>query len=264
VSTVERAADGQRHQLSIVATAGGEYKLDALRHRAAHFAVTELSTRPMLYFALRTLTGTQDALCVGPATEIVIEGFPRSASSTTVREFRERQSRPVEVAHHKHHAAQLLRGIGQGLPSVMLIRSPADAIQSFVALAAEGFVREGRRDRRAFLTFEDFAWAWIQFYSPLIPHRGALVVGHFEEVTRDVPGLIRRVNERFGTCFGIERQRKVAPDLGYHALPNPLRSELKREIKTSFNARLRRSPRLGRLLDDCRRIYDAFDHSRQS
>ena len=79
------------------------------RHRTAHRAVTALSTRPRLYYGMRRLTGTYDHLCIRPDTELVIEGYPRSANSTTVYGFLKRQDRPVQVAHHKHNATQLLQ-----------------------------------------------------------------------------------------------------------------------------------------------------------
>jgi hypothetical protein len=105
--------------------------------RARHRAVTFASTRPALYFGLRRATGTLDALCIAPDTELVIEGYPRSANSTTVYGFLDRQPMPVKVAHHKHHAAQLLRAVERSVPAVMLIREPCAASLSNLALAEE-------------------------------------------------------------------------------------------------------------------------------
>ena len=67
--------------------------------------VTTLSTRPFLYYMLRRITGTMDSLCVNDETELVIEGYPRSANSTTAHGFLACQSKPVRLAHHKHHVA---------------------------------------------------------------------------------------------------------------------------------------------------------------
>ena len=88
----------------------------AIPRRARFRAVTYLSTRPALYYGMRRITGRFDGQCVRPETEIVIEGFPRSANSTTVHRFLERQPGPVRIAHHKHHAAQLQRATRGGCP----------------------------------------------------------------------------------------------------------------------------------------------------
>jgi hypothetical protein len=243
-------------ELGLVATHGGEHALPALLHRAVNSLVIEASIRPNLYYVVRTLTRKRDYRCINRSTEIVIEGYPRSANSSTVHGLLDRQSRPVQVAHHTHHVAQLLRAIKWRIPAVALIRSPADAIQSNLALAAEGLARGGRYGRAAHLTFEDFAWGWLRFYTPLVRRRGALVIGRFEDVTRDVSVLIERVNAKFNTDFETKRVRETT--LGYHAFPNLLRSELKSHISTHFRARLGASARLRRLVDDCERIYEMF------
>ena len=104
--------------------------LDSMLRRTKFHLVTTISARPSLYYGLRKMTGTMDHLCIDEYTEIVIEGYPRSANSTTAYGFLARQTRPVRLAHHKHHAAQLLLAAKQGIPSVMLIRQPEQAVVS--------------------------------------------------------------------------------------------------------------------------------------
>jgi hypothetical protein len=107
---------------------------NSILRRSKFHLVTLVSTRPALYYGLRQISGTMDHLCVRDDTELVIEGYPRSANSTTAYGFLDRQSRPVRVAHHKHHAAQLLLASKRGLPAVLLIRKPEQAIISNLAL----------------------------------------------------------------------------------------------------------------------------------
>ena len=44
---------------------------------------------------------------VGPDTELVIEGFPRTANTFAVFAFQTAQARPVRVAHHLHAPIQV-------------------------------------------------------------------------------------------------------------------------------------------------------------
>jgi len=228
------------------------------RHRAAHRAVTALSTRPRLYYGARRLTGTYDHLCVRPETEIVIEGYPRSANSTTVHGFLARQERPVRVAHHKHHAAQVLQAVRWGVPAVALIRPPRAAILSSLALAEEARRRHGGPGGRdSHVTFGDAAGAWLAFYRAILPLRDALVIAPFARVTADLAAVIDEVNARFATRFeSAPEVRTPQPDLGWHARSNPLRREILAELDTFMHAAEREWPRLGRLLAACDALHD--------
>ncbi len=230
------------------------------RHRAAHRTVTALSTRPRLYYGVRRLTGTYDQLCVCPATELVIEGYPRSANSTTVHGFLARQDRPVRVAHHKHHAAQLLQAARWGVPAVALIRPPRAAILSMLALAEEGRRRHGGPGGRgSHVTFEDAAWAWLAFYRAILPIRDALVVAPFARVTADLATVIEEVNERFATRFeSAPEVRTPQPGLGWHARSNPLRREILANRDTVMQQAGRERPRLARLLAAGDALHDGL------
>ena len=174
--------------------------LAALPRRARFRAVTWMSTRPRLYYGLRKLTRQSDHLCIRRDTDIVIEGYPRSANSTTVHQFLAMQDRPHHVAHHKHHAAQLLRAAAWRIPAVVLIRAPREASLSLLALAAEARHRAGKPERGG-LSFSDVLSAYVAFYDAVEPTLDHALIGRFEVVRSDVPGLITRVNARFGTDF---------------------------------------------------------------
>ncbi len=221
-------------------------RLVALFCRVRFRVVTWLSTRPALYFGARKLVGRLDNQCLKPDTDIVIEGFPRSANSTTVHRFLERQHCPVRVAHHKHHAAQILRGVSWRRPVVVLIREPRGACLSLLALAAEARQR-ANRSATSELTFGDALNAYIAFYESVEKQRHWIVIARFEHVRRDVDELVRRVNERFGTTFHAEPIAMTPqPELGWHAMPNQLRDGIKETLSARFDAALSRSPRLRR------------------
>lgn len=223
------------------------------RYRTAHHTVLALSSRPAAYYTVRRLTGTYDHLCIRPDTELVIEGYPRSANSTTAHGFLERQDRPVRVAHHKHHAAQLIQAARWGIPAIALIRPPRAAIISSFALAEEGRRRSsGPGGRGSYVTFEDAAGAWRLFYRAIRPYRDAFVLAPFTRVTRDLEGVIDAVNARFGTSFSSAAEvRTPLPDLGWHARSNALRRDIQGELTDALAAAEATRPRLAALLADC-------------
>src|SRR5437773_3659904 len=69
---------------------------------------------------------------IGPDTEIVIEGFPRSATSFAVAAFRLAQDREVVVGHHVHSPAQVIEAVRRGVPAIVLVREPEEAALSFL------------------------------------------------------------------------------------------------------------------------------------
>jgi hypothetical protein len=125
---------------------------------------------------------------VGPDTEIVIEGFPRTGNTFAERAFVLAQDRPVQVACHVHAPAQLITAAHRGVPAIALARPPEETVLSFVI-------------RHPHIPLGQALRGYARFYEPLAPHRERLVVAPFDEVTTDFGAVIRRVNERFGTAF---------------------------------------------------------------
>ena len=113
-----------------------------------------LARFPRLYLALaRRRYGDR---VLGPETDILIEGYPRSANTFAVAAFELAQERPVTVAHHLHVAAHVVAAVEAGVPVILLVRRPAEAIASVIArkpsvapeLAARTYLRfyDGVRD----------------------------------------------------------------------------------------------------------------------
>ena len=126
---------------------------------------------------------------IGRHTDIVIEGFPRCASSFVVAAFRSAQEpRLMTIAHHTHMPAQVIAGVRRGIPTLVLIRRPEDAIVSQLIRSPD-------------LSVGSLLRGFVRFYSPLAAYRSGFVVGAFDEAINDLGGVIRRLNERFGTGF---------------------------------------------------------------
>jgi hypothetical protein len=120
--------------------------------------------------------------------DIVIEGYPRSANSFAVHAFRVAQDHPVRIAHHLHAPAQLIAAVRAGVPALVMVREPQDAVLEFVI--AKGY-----------LSVRQALNGYVRFYSPLLPYRDHIVAGPFREVTSEFGAVIARVNATFGTGF---------------------------------------------------------------
>lgn len=156
---------------------------------------------PSLYMPLARVRHADRAdWAVGPQTELVIEGFGRSGSTFAVDAFELVQPRPVRLAHHTHAAAQVIRSVRLGVPVVLIVRRPAEAVVSHMA-------------RRGIPAWPALA-AWVRYHGRILPYRDRLVAVPFEMVTSDMGAVIRAVNERFGTGFAEfehspENERRV-------------------------------------------------------
>lgn len=212
----------------------------------------------VLAYELKTLVARYPALALpiqrvrrrgevlGPDTEIVIESFPRSASSFAVAAFRLAQEpHASRIAHHTHAPAQVIAAVRRGVPALVLIREPEEAVLSHViytpGLSPEASLR-----------------GYVRFHEPLLPYRHGFVVGLFEEVVSDFGAVIARVNARFGTSFRpfehrpehlARIDREIEEDYRSRARTEaelertvPLPIETRRALKERLRAAYRRTP----------------------
>lgn len=209
--------------------------------RVSYHLKTLVARYPTLALPIQRHRGRGEVLA--DDTEIVIESFPRCASSFAVAAFRLAQEpHASRIAHHTHTPAQVLAATRRRVPTLVLIRSPEDAVLSHVihtpaltpAVSLRGYVR---------------------FHEPLLPHRSGFVVGMFEEVVGDFGAVIERVNHRFGTAFRpfehrpehlARLDREIAEDYRSRARSQqdldrivPLPSERRREMKDRLRAEYR-------------------------
>jgi hypothetical protein len=209
-------------------------------------AQTIVAQQPALALPLARLRGR--GVPFGPGTEIVIEGFPRSANSFAVAAFARAQGRKPTIAHHVHAPAQVIAAARAGIPAIVLVRNPEDAVLEYVIKKPTISIGQALR-------------GYARFYQPLLRYRSGFVVGVFDEVTKDFGSVIRRVNERFGTVFREfehteENARATLEEIdGYWrgilgpgeqleiivGRPSPARDEMKERLRRAYSDR-----RLGR------------------
>src|SRR5919112_3560237 len=121
-----------------------------------------------------------------PDTAIVLEGFLRSGNTFSVAAFHIANGPEPHVGRHLHGAPHVLRAVRLGLPTVVLIRQPRDAVLSYLV-------------RRPTLTPYDALVEYLDFYRTAWAARQGFVVASFDRVTSDFGGVLDQVNERFGT-----------------------------------------------------------------
>ena len=159
--------------------------LTVARRRMTWAARTRLARR-RAYLRLARLRYPENV--VGPETELVIDGFMRTASTFAVVAFQLAQPRPVRVAHHLHAPAQVHEAVRRGVPALVTIRAPEESVLSTAVWEPH-------------IGVEGALAAYVAFYSALVPCRDGIVVGPYERVTSDLGAVIGMVNARFGTGF---------------------------------------------------------------
>ena len=153
---------------------------------------------PSAFYGLYRLSRKDRARVVTPDTQLVMEGFPRSANTFARVAFNSAQSERVRIAHGLHVPAQVIRAARWRVPTLVLIRKPKDAVLSFAI-----------RDP---ISVDQALRYYLSFYETLEEYRDAYVLGLFEEVTEDFGGVTRRINDRFGTTFSPFRHDERSVD----------------------------------------------------
>lgn len=170
-------------------------------------------------------------------TDIVIEGYPRSANTYSVVAFQQAQKKQYNIAHHLHIPTQVLIAVDREIPVILLIREPIDAIASLLVRHPDLDAKKCVRD-------------YVAFYTKLIPVINNIVIADFEDVTKDFGSIISRVNDKYGVNFDkfitneISRQqvfdriqeiRKAANrSINQIAIPDKSKVLLKEEVKKTL------------------------------
>jgi hypothetical protein len=149
-----------------------------------------LSPYPSLFLPLMRRRPSHDGKVIDADTEIVIEGYPRSGNTFAAAAFEMAQGRPVRIARHLHAPAHVIAGVRRGVPVMVVVRRPEDAVVSEVI-------------RHPGLTVGQALRHYASFHRHLEDYRSGFVVAPFERVTGDFGAVIEAVNTRFGTAFHL-------------------------------------------------------------
>jgi hypothetical protein len=180
------ASMAESEPVGAVAGSRAPQALTRARAVARHVIRRRISAYPSIYLPLmrRKFPGA----VLDRDTDLVIDGFTRSAGTFAVVAFQLAQNGHVRLAHHLHAAAHLKAAARRGVPAIVPIRRPEETVLS--AIIREPLVPVGQ-----------FLRSYVDFHARISPYRGSQVVATFEQVTTDFGSVIGRLNSRFGTGF---------------------------------------------------------------
>ena len=189
-------------------------------------------------------------LAVNKKTQLVIEGYPRSANTFAVVAMNE--SNPgVKIAHHLHIPTQIIQAVQWNIPTLVLIRDPKNAVASMVLRQPNLSVQQGLKN-------------YIFFYESIQSYKSGYIVAIFEDVIRDYSQIINSLNTRFSTKFKLFTHTDITQDKVFDTIetfdsnflktsrPNDNRTELKIEIIDSMEQKY------SCLLACAKEIYSVF------
>lgn len=152
---------------------------------------------PLLFFPISKLRSERGPATSGEPTssqlvsrdtQLVIEGFQRTGNTFAVRAFQYAQPNPIKIAYHFHAPAQILRAVKLGIPTLVVIRNPKDAVASYVA-------------RWPVVSISRALELYVFFYESIEDYKSSYIIGEFEEVTQNYSKVIQKINAKFGTNF---------------------------------------------------------------
>ncbi|GAA0810249.1 hypothetical protein GCM10009111_00820 [Colwellia asteriadis] len=156
----------------------------ALKHKLFSWVASSPTLLNIYYGQRQKFKG----LLVNSSTDIVIEGFPRSANTFAVIAFKQAQVKEYQVAHHLHAEAQLKLAVKYNTPAIVVLREPISAISSLL-------VRDSNYNATQALQ------RYIDFYTVVKALKAQLVIAEFNEVTQNMGAIIKRCNTQFSRNF---------------------------------------------------------------
>jgi hypothetical protein len=230
-------------------------QLDRWRHHVRR----PLARTPYVWDAAMALRPDKRATLARRDTALVIEGFLRSGNTFSVAAFRIANGDQPHLGRHLHGAPHILRAARLGLPALVLIREPADAVASYLV-------------RRPSLRPDDALVEYLDFYRTCWRVREQFVVGVFDDVVSDFGSVVRTVNHRFGTSFRPFEPTAANQAAAFELVEEMNRQECGGEVVESHVGRpseergrrkaeilaLMRMPATQELLAEAERWYERF------
>ncbi|MBX2820692.1 MAG: hypothetical protein KTR29_13455 [Rhodothermaceae bacterium] len=183
---------------------------------------------------------------VGSDTEFVIDGFQGSGNSFATVAFKKSQTKPVRLAHHLHSPVQIIKAARKEIPVLLTIREPKGAAISLTS-------------RWPYVSLTQAVRGYCYFYEKIEPHADSLLVSPFTLTTKHLDAVIKRVNERFATDFGVfeysdEHMKELRNPDALTSEQEIKRSALKAEQKKNFENEVDRS-----LIKRAQEVYERLN-----
>jgi len=208
--------------------------MDYLKQALQHF--------PRLYLdflKLKRRNHWSKTWVVDASTQVVIEGYPRSANSYFFSAFKLMQERELKIATHVHTSAQVIRACQLRLPTIVMLRHPLDAAMSFKALDCQCNPEKVHKYLK--IPLSQYLKRYYRYYEHIYPYREQYIVALFEQVVQTISPTIQQLNKHFNTDFIAREltdleQKKVFEEGGRHLSPNAKRELIKERIKSEVGA----------------------------
>jgi hypothetical protein len=125
---------------------------------------------------------------VTSSTCIVIDGYPRSGNTYARFAFQHANGADLPISTHRHSPRSIESALRRGIPAIVLIRSPRDAINSYLQF-----------DPSISLTFAMDVYK--SYYESILSIASRVIIAPFPITTMDFGRLILECNTRFGSNF---------------------------------------------------------------
>ena len=139
---------------------------------------------------------------VSASYPLVVDGFPGSANSYATKVLRNYFPEGTRFGNHFHSPAETLRCLELGVPVLLTLRHPEQAVVSFVR-------RWDYVEMKSALRY--YQW----FYEALYGSFDKMVVSDFSYTIEHMDGIVERLREDFGVALELRPDRadggKVAP-----------------------------------------------------
>lgn len=181
---------------------------------------------------------------VNEETELVVEGFPRSANSYLTRALEISSS--IVLSHHTHYSANVILGIKKRKNIFVLFRKPEDAVISSVSLYVQSQVKTNSYSlddikeydliRLISVTLLDYK----RYYSSL-KNRNEINFIRFVDVIKNTPGVIGFIGKKCGIEMNLPEdfdtliKEKAIKNGRYHMAPSLERNIIKDKVTELFH-----------------------------
>jgi len=218
-----------------------------------------LGNDPIFLPLFLRLTPLGISRAITASTDLVIEGFPRCGNTFAVTAVEYASEHRIRVASHVHHPAQVKQAYRRGVPVLIVIREPVDALASYLTYGEHG--------RPASAIAE-----YCSYYRELLPYLDGVVISDFSVNVSNLSETIERLNERFGLAIPPFDQTPENVELvfdeisRFHKLthrnldassvaprPNPERQGTADQLREELS-----SPRYEELMTQARELHDYY------
>ncbi len=150
-----------------------------LRHRLWHLSVWQLF---YLFVISIFRPGLYDK-AVHDDTDVVIEGFPRSANTFLVHALELAVNGNIRIAHHLHDPCQIRCAVRRRIPCFVIVRDPLDAVVSWKLKAP-------------YMDAELMLRVYVTFYRYAIQFEQSVFFLHYSDVVSCPTAVISEIMQR--------------------------------------------------------------------